>query len=118
MTNTFAANHSAAINEVYNNLTEGEKEAILKYFIGQESLKKEQEINKNYKDIGRFNPERFVMFLEDRMKRKIWTSNKVMNLLGSEEVTNVVQISAEVESEQEEVKAAAKSSRKKATTEA
>ena len=106
----FEANHAEAVDQALANLSQEEKDSLLRLFAAQESIKKEGEINKNYKDIRSYNSARFAMQLEDRLRSKIWSSNKVTNVLGGESVAAVSQIDTSVEAT--EIKKAAKSGKK------
>jgi hypothetical protein len=114
----FTANHAEAVEVALANLTAEEKDSLLRLYAAQESIKKESEINKNYADVRSYNASRFAMQLEDRLRKKIWTSNKVTAVLGGETVAASQQIEApvvEIESGSEslpELKAAKSGSKK------
>lgn len=71
---TFNPNLEITINEVFEMISVEEREGLLKYFIGMEAAKKVKEVNKNYKDLRRFNPERFNHLLYDRLTKKLWSA--------------------------------------------
>ena len=110
----FVANHKEAVDAAMINLTNEEKEGLLRLFFANESMKKEAEINKNHNDVRSYNASRFAMQLEDRLRKKVYTSNKVSNVLNMDSIASVVQIESVIESDpNDELLVAAKANTKK-----
>jgi len=58
-------------DEIFDLMTRQEQELVLKHFIRKEVDKKVFEINKNYRDLSRFDADKFNDILFDRLMKKV-----------------------------------------------
>ena len=69
-----------AVTAAIGSLSKEQQADLLRHYVRQEAVKKQKEVLKNYKDLRKFNPDRFGMLLGDRLIRKLFITESVAEL--------------------------------------
>ena len=110
--NDFTVNIDEQVELVFNMLTEEQYAPLLKEMIKKEVIKKQDEVQKNYSDLGRFMADKFADKVYERLIKRVWFPNTRQAAAPVSIIQPAAELTTDESSAEEIVAVAAKSTSK------